>query len=147
MAKEIEIQTTAGLNAYALVRDPASANIWQTTTNTFASYVAANVANYAIALTEQGTGAGYYTGDFPSAITTPGSYPVAVFQRLGGSPASTDTFLGDGIVPWNGASQIVTGEWWLFLFPGVAIMATVLAFNLMGDGLRDVLDPRMRGFR
>jgi peptide/nickel transport system permease protein len=66
------------------------------------------------------------------------------------------SFLGLGIRPpdseWGqmtaeGASQIVTGEWWLFLFPGIAIMVTVLAFNLMGDGLRDVLDPRMRGLR
>jgi peptide/nickel transport system permease protein len=47
----------------------------------------------------------------------------------------------------EGASQIVTGEWWLFLFPGLAIMITVLAFNLVGDGLRDFLDPRMRGIR
>lgn len=66
------------------------------------------------------------------------------------------SFLGLGIQPpqseWGvmtaeGANQIVTGEWWLFLFPGLAIVITVLAFNLLGDGLRDVLDPRMRGVR
>jgi peptide/nickel transport system permease protein len=66
------------------------------------------------------------------------------------------SFIGLGIQPpqseWGvmtaeGASQIVTGEWWLFLFPGLAIMMTVLAFNLVGDGLRDFLDPRMRGLR
>jgi peptide/nickel transport system permease protein len=66
------------------------------------------------------------------------------------------SFLGLGIRPpdaeWGemtaeGANQIVTGEWWLFLFPGLAIMITVLAFNLVGDGLRDFLDPRMRGSR
>ena len=66
------------------------------------------------------------------------------------------SFIGLGIQPpqseWGvmtaeGASQIVTGEWWLFLFPGLAIMITVLAFNLVGDGLRDFLDPRMRGIR
>ena len=64
------------------------------------------------------------------------------------------SFLGLGIRPpdseWGemtaeGASQMVTGEWWLFLFPGLAIMVTVLTFNLIGDGLRDFLDPRMRG--
>jgi peptide/nickel transport system permease protein len=64
------------------------------------------------------------------------------------------SFLGLGIRPpdseWGemtaeGASQMVTGEWWLFLFPGLAIMTTVLTFNLIGDGLRDFLDPRMRG--
>ena len=64
------------------------------------------------------------------------------------------SFIGLGIRPpqseWGsmtaeGAQYIVTGEWWLFLFPGLAIVVTVLAFNLVGDGLRDFLDPRMRG--
>jgi ABC-type dipeptide/oligopeptide/nickel transport system permease subunit len=32
--------------------------------------------------------------------------------------------------------------WWLWLFPGLFLLATVLAFNLLGDGLRDALDPR-----
>jgi len=66
------------------------------------------------------------------------------------------SFIGLGIQPpaseWGymtaeGSSQMVTGQWWLFLFPGLAIMVTVLAFNLVGDGLRDFLDPRMRGIR
>jgi len=66
------------------------------------------------------------------------------------------SFIGLGIQPpqseWGvmtaeGAQQIVTGEWWLFLFPGLAIMISVLSFNLIGDGLRDLLDPRMRGIR
>ena len=66
------------------------------------------------------------------------------------------SFIGLGIQPpqseWGvmtaeGASQIVTGEWWLFVFPGLAIVIAVLAFNLIGDGLRDALDPRMRGVR
>jgi ABC-type dipeptide/oligopeptide/nickel transport system permease subunit len=38
----------------------------------------------------------------------------------------------------------LNGAWWLTLFPGMAIFVTVLAFNLMGDGLRDALDPRLR---
>jgi peptide/nickel transport system permease protein len=66
------------------------------------------------------------------------------------------SFLGLGIRPpdseWGemtaeGANHMVTGEWWLFVFPGLAVMITVLAFNLVGDGLRDFLDPRMRGVR
>jgi len=64
------------------------------------------------------------------------------------------SFIGLGIQPpqseWGsmtaeGAGYIVSGEWWLFLFPGLAIMVSVLAFNLVGDTLRDLLDPRMRG--
>jgi peptide/nickel transport system permease protein len=66
------------------------------------------------------------------------------------------SFIGLGIQPpqseWGsmtaeGAQYIVTGEWWLFLFPGLAIVLMVLAFNLVGDSLRDFLDPRMRGVR
>jgi peptide/nickel transport system permease protein len=66
------------------------------------------------------------------------------------------SFIGLGIQPpqseWGsmtaeGAQFIVTGEWWLFLFPGLAIVLMVLSFNLIGDSLRDFLDPRMRGVR
>ena len=35
-------------------------------------------------------------------------------------------------------------QWWISVFPGIAIFLLVLAFNLVGDGLRDVLDPRMK---
>ena len=64
------------------------------------------------------------------------------------------SYIGLGIQPpdseWGemtseGASLMVTGQWWLSLFPGIAIVVTVLIFNLVGDGLRDLLDPRMRG--
>jgi peptide/nickel transport system permease protein len=37
------------------------------------------------------------------------------------------------------------GAWWSATFPGLAIFVTVFAFNLLGDGLRDALDPRTRG--
>jgi peptide/nickel transport system permease protein len=64
------------------------------------------------------------------------------------------SYIGLGIQPPNsewgemiseGASSMVTGQWWLSLFPGIAILVTVLIFNLVGDGLRDLLDPRIRG--
>ncbi len=45
----------------------------------------------------------------------------------------------------DGQRELLFGAWWLTLFPGLAIFLTVLAFNLMGDGLRDALDPRHRG--
>jgi peptide/nickel transport system permease protein len=44
----------------------------------------------------------------------------------------------------DGQREQIAGAWWLTLFPGLAIFLTVLAFNLMGDGLRDALDPRHR---
>ncbi|MGN7734714.1 ABC transporter permease [Ensifer sp. 22564] len=49
-----------------------------------------------------------------------------------------------GIMVAEGARFITAGQWWLVAFPGLALMLTVLCFNLMGDGLRDILDPRMR---
>jgi peptide/nickel transport system permease protein len=45
----------------------------------------------------------------------------------------------------EGRSLIVSGEWWIPTFPGLAIMITVMSFNFVGDGLRDILDPRLRG--
>ncbi len=49
-----------------------------------------------------------------------------------------------GIMVAEGARFITTGKWWLVAFPGLALMLSVLCFNLLGDGLRDLLDPRMR---
>ncbi|MBM3336622.1 MAG: ABC transporter permease [Betaproteobacteria bacterium] len=49
-----------------------------------------------------------------------------------------------GIMVAEGANFIVSGEWWLAFFPGLALMLAVFTFNLLGDGLRDIVDPRMR---
>ena len=63
------------------------------------------------------------------------------------------SFLGLGVPPtiptWGGMlaesrDQLLAGRWYLAVFPGVAIMMTVLAFNLLGDWLRDFLDPRLK---
>ncbi len=42
------------------------------------------------------------------------------------------------------AREFITSAWWMVTFPGLAILVTVLAINLMGDGLRDALDPKMK---
>ena len=49
-----------------------------------------------------------------------------------------------GIMVADGAHFITTGRWWLVAFPGLALMLSALCFNLLGDGMRDILDPRMR---
>ncbi|MGQ3671888.1 ABC transporter permease [Xanthobacter sp. TB0136] len=49
-----------------------------------------------------------------------------------------------GIMVAEGANYIVSGEWWLAFFPGLWLMLAVFTFNLMGDGLRDIVDPRRR---
>ncbi|OBZ09734.1 peptide ABC transporter permease [Bacillus sp. FJAT-27264] len=67
--------------------------------------------------------------------------------------SSSLNFLGLGVKPpiaeWGamiaeGRQYIVSGEWWIVSFPGLAIATSILGFNLIGDGLRDVLDPRLR---
>jgi peptide/nickel transport system permease protein len=61
------------------------------------------------------------------------------------------SFVGLGVQPprpsWgnmlaDARDYLLTGEWWLSVYPGIAIAIAVVAFNLLGDGLRDVLDPR-----
>jgi peptide/nickel transport system permease protein len=49
-----------------------------------------------------------------------------------------------GIMVAEGAAFIVSGEWWIALFPGLALMLAVFCFNLLGDGLRDIVDPQRR---
>jgi peptide/nickel transport system permease protein len=63
------------------------------------------------------------------------------------------SFLGLGTQPpdpsWGAMLQegrrYMEDAWWMALYPGVGIMLAVLSFNLLGDGLRDILDPRLRG--
>ena len=77
-------------------------------------------------------------------------------RRRWGSPtaildAASLGFLGLGAQPptpeWGtmlaGALQYYQRAWWVLAFPGLAILLTVLAFNLFGDGLRDALDPKL----
>ena len=49
-----------------------------------------------------------------------------------------------GIMVADGAAYIISGEWWVWLFPGLALTGAVLAFNVAGDGLRDFFDPQRR---
>ena len=82
--------------------------------------------------------------------------PLIVQATLGFSTAILDAaalgFLGLGAQPptpeWGtmlaDAREFIRRAWWVMTFPGLAILTTVIAFNLMGDGLRDALDPRLR---
>jgi peptide/nickel transport system permease protein len=49
-----------------------------------------------------------------------------------------------GIMVAEGAGFIVSGEWWIAFFPGLALMIAVFCFNLLGDGVRDLIDPQRR---
>ena len=82
--------------------------------------------------------------------------PLIVLATLGMASAiitgSALSFLGLGIKPptpeWGNmlaeGREFLQRAWWVSFFPGAAIMVTVLSINLLGDGLRDVLDPRLR---
>ncbi len=52
-----------------------------------------------------------------------------------------------GIMVAEGAAFMVSGEWWIAFFPGAALMIAVFCFNLLGDGLRDIVDPQRRTWR
>jgi peptide/nickel transport system permease protein len=83
--------------------------------------------------------------------------PVLVVATLGIGGAilieSSLSYLGLGVQPptpsWGNmleeGKEHLTDAWWLITFPGVAIFLTVLGYNLLGEGLRDYLDPRLRG--
>jgi peptide/nickel transport system permease protein len=88
----------------------------------------------------------------PNALPT---LTVQVSTGLGWAVlnAASLSFIGLGIRPptaeWGimvaeGAANILSGFWWLAIFPGAALTLTVLCFNLLGDGLRDVIDVRTR---
>jgi len=62
------------------------------------------------------------------------------FIGLGVKPPAAEW----GIMVAEGAGNIISGEWWIALFPGAALMLAVFCFNLMGDGLRDIVDPQRR---
>jgi dipeptide transport system permease protein len=82
--------------------------------------------------------------------------PLIVQATLGFSNAVLDAaalgFLGLGAQPptpeWGSmlasALEFIQSAWWVLTFPGLAILIFVLAFNLMGDGLRDALDPKLK---
>ena len=62
------------------------------------------------------------------------------FIGLGAPPPTPEW----GAMIASGLKVTVTGEWWVWAFPGAMLFATVVAFNILGDGLRDVLDPTTR---
>jgi peptide/nickel transport system permease protein len=82
--------------------------------------------------------------------------PILVSATLGVAGAilteSALSFLGIGVQPptpsWGNmliaGKQTLGTAWWLSAFPGLAILVTVLGYNLLGEGIRDALDPRLK---
>ena len=98
------------------------------------------------------------TGAFSPFQILPNVFPILVVQMsltMGYAilNAAGLSFIGLGVRPptpeWGimvaeGAAFMVSGEWWNAFFPGAALMVAVFCFNLLGDGLRDMVDPRRR---
>ncbi len=78
------------------------------------------------------------TLDLGSAILVAASLS---FIGLGTQPPGADW----GVLVSDGRELLLSGRWWLSVYPGLAIFLTVTALNLMGDGVRDAADPKTRG--
>ena len=109
--------------------------------------------DYVLAARAAGAGSGriIFRHILPNAIT-----PVMVSATLGVAGAilteSSLSFLGLGVQPPDASwgNMLMEGKdvlgiaWWLSVFPGLAILVTVLGYNLLGESLRDLLDPRLK---
>jgi peptide/nickel transport system permease protein len=89
---------------------------------------------------------------FPNALP-PAMVQVSLNMGWAILNAAGLSFIGLGVRPpepeWGilvaeGAQFIVSGEWWVSFFPGAMLMLAVFTFNLLGDALRDIFDPRRR---
>ncbi|WP_334195299.1 ABC transporter permease [Pararhodobacter sp.] len=102
----------------------------------------------------QGTGsAAILFGDVLPNILSPLLVQASVLVGIGIIIEASLSFVGLGVQPpmpsWgsmlaDSKQTVFSGEYWLSLFPGLAIFLSVIGFNLLGDGLRDLFDPRRR---
>jgi len=107
VASDIKVNgQTTGQTLYAVVENGAG-QIWNTAPPGFEAPMAANIASYAVAMTEEAL-PGRYRGNFPTGITLAGKYNVAVYQRAGATPVTTDPFVGASDVEWTGAVDLTS---------------------------------------
>lgn len=140
---------TNGMVAVAITQIPVYARLSRS--------MAISIRNmeYVTAAKSIGANSGYivFRHVFPNSLA-----PIIVQTTLGLGTAVVETaalgFLGLGQQPpfpelgkmlADSQESLASGKWWVMVFPGAAIILIVLGFNLLGDGLRDALDPRLRG--
>jgi peptide/nickel transport system permease protein len=118
-----------------------------------ASTLSVRAEPYVAASKTMGTGAGYIlTRHVLPNISGPLIVQTSLSLAFATLSEAALSFLGLGIQPPQpslgrmifDSQGFVTLAWWMAVFPGAAIFVIVLAFNLLGDGLRDVLDPKQR---
>jgi peptide/nickel transport system permease protein len=119
---------------------------------TYTSALGESQANYVAARRLQGVGGMriMFSDVLPNCLS-PVIVQATLLLAIGIIIEAAISFVGLGVQPptpsWGnmlaGARDyLLSGEWWLSVFPGAAISITVIGFNLLGDGLRDRLDPR-----
>ncbi len=142
---------TNGMIAIAITQIPVFARLTRS--------MAISIRSTEYVTAARGVGAG--SGSIMWAHVLPNSLAPLIVQStllLGTAVVETAAlgFLGLGQQPPHpelgkmlaeSQSSLASGKWWVMLFPGITIVLIVLGFNLLGDGLRDVLDPRLRGTR
>jgi len=119
---------------------------------TYASAVIESRTNYVAARRLQGAGGLriMFSDVLPNCLS-PLIVQATLLLAIGIVIEAAISFVGLGVQPptpsWgnmlaSAREYLLSGEWWLSVFPGAAISLTVIGFNLLGDGLRDRLDPR-----
>jgi peptide/nickel transport system permease protein len=121
---------------------------------TYASALSETRNNYVAARRLQGVGPlRIMISDVLPNCLSPVIVQATLLLAIGIIIEASVSFVGLGVQPpapsWgnmlaDARNYLFSGEWWLSVFPGAAISLSVVAFNLLGDGLRDALDPRHR---
>ncbi len=119
---------------------------------TYTTAVVESQASYVLARRLQGTGAlRIVLSDVLPNCLSPVIVQATLLLAIGIIIEASVSFVGLGVQPptpsWgnmlaDARNYLLSGEWWLSVFPGAAISLSVVGFNLLGDGLRDRLDPR-----
>ena len=108
MAKELQATSTTATVLYAQVINSVGL-IWNTAgTPAFEAYATANIADYDIAMTEQGTASGIFMGTMPAVVA--GTYTIIVRTRAGGGPAETDTVVRIVNLGWSGTVVVTQSQ-------------------------------------
>ena len=101
MAKELRVAHSAARTIYFQVWNNVG-QIYNTVSAAFEAYTTANIGDYDIAGTEEGTASGVYTGNMPALAS--GLYQFDARERAGASPAEADIIIGGNVLTWNGSS-------------------------------------------
>jgi peptide/nickel transport system permease protein len=119
---------------------------------TYAAALVESKADYVLARRVQGASdAEIMFGEVLRNCWSPVIVQATLFVAVGIIIEASLSFIGLGVQPpkpsWgtmlaDARSYVFSGEWWLPVFPGLAISFSVIGFNLLGDALRDILDPR-----